>query len=99
MQFSPLINVKLSLCLTKHHAMKTYWRNEEIAPRILNRGTRWMWVVSYTPQSLYPLVKRPRYLLVRRLGGPHSRSGLGDEKKKKDPIIVPDENWTSVSIP
>jgi hypothetical protein len=27
--------VKLSLCLTKHHAMKTYWRSGGIAPRIL----------------------------------------------------------------
>jgi hypothetical protein len=23
------------LCLTKHHAMKTYWRNGGVAPRIL----------------------------------------------------------------
>jgi hypothetical protein len=27
--------VKLSLCLTKHHAMKTYWGSGVIAPRIL----------------------------------------------------------------
>jgi len=27
-------------CLIKHHAMKTYWRNESIAPRILDLGTR-----------------------------------------------------------
>jgi hypothetical protein len=27
--------VKLSLYLTKHHAMKTYWRSADIAPRIL----------------------------------------------------------------
>jgi hypothetical protein len=25
----------LSLCLTKHHAMKTYWGSGGIAPRIL----------------------------------------------------------------
>jgi hypothetical protein len=30
-----------SLCLTKHHAMKTYWGSEGIAPRILDLGTRW----------------------------------------------------------
>jgi len=31
----------LSLCLTKHHAMKTYWGNGGIAPSILwPRGTR-----------------------------------------------------------
>jgi hypothetical protein len=28
------VNVKLSLCLIKHHAMKSYW-GEGIAPRIL----------------------------------------------------------------
>jgi hypothetical protein len=33
--------VKLSLCLTKHHAIKAYWGTGVIAPRILNLGTRW----------------------------------------------------------
>jgi hypothetical protein len=32
---------KLSLCLTKHHARKTYWGIGGIAPRILDLGTRW----------------------------------------------------------
>jgi hypothetical protein len=38
--------VKLSLCLTKHHAMKTYWGSGSgrVAPRILDLGTRWKWV-------------------------------------------------------
>jgi hypothetical protein len=32
----------LSLCLTKHHAMKTYWWSGGIAPRILDiDSTRW----------------------------------------------------------
>jgi hypothetical protein len=30
-----MVKVKLSLCLTKHHAMKAYWWSEDIAPRIL----------------------------------------------------------------
>jgi hypothetical protein len=29
------VKVKLSLCLTKHHAMKTYWGSGGIAPHIL----------------------------------------------------------------
>jgi hypothetical protein len=33
-------------------------------------------MVSFTPRSLYPQGKRPRYPLGRRLGGPQSRSGL-----------------------
>jgi len=49
--------VKVSLCLTKHHAMKLYLLIkhhtmkiycgiEGIAPCILNLSTRWRWVVS-----------------------------------------------------
>jgi hypothetical protein len=38
-----IIEVKenLSLCSTKHNAMKTYKGSEGIAPRILDLGTRW----------------------------------------------------------
>jgi hypothetical protein len=35
------VKVKLSLCLAKHHAMKTYWGIGGIAPRILDLGTGW----------------------------------------------------------
>jgi hypothetical protein len=34
------LKVKLSLCLTKHHATKTYRGSGGIAPRILDLGTR-----------------------------------------------------------
>jgi hypothetical protein len=37
-----------------------------IAPRVLNCGTRWRWVVSFTPWFLYSW-----YPLDSRLGGPH----------------------------
>jgi hypothetical protein len=33
--------VNLSLFLSKHHDMKTYWGSGGIAPRILDLGTRW----------------------------------------------------------
>jgi hypothetical protein len=33
--------VKFSLCLTKHHVMKTYRGSGGIAPSILDLGTRW----------------------------------------------------------
>jgi hypothetical protein len=36
------VKVKLSLCLTKHHAMKTYWGSGGIALYILDLGTRWI---------------------------------------------------------
>jgi hypothetical protein len=41
--------VKLSLCLTKYHAMKTCWGSGDTAPCILDLGIRWRWVVSFTP--------------------------------------------------
>jgi hypothetical protein len=56
-----------------------------IAPRINNLGTRWRWVVSFTPRPLYPQGKSPRYPLQRRLGGPQSRSGRGGEEKNSQP--------------
>jgi hypothetical protein len=34
------LKVNLSLCLTKHHAMKTYWGSGGIAPLILDLGPR-----------------------------------------------------------
>jgi hypothetical protein len=35
------VKVKLSLCLTKHHAMKACWGSGGIAPHILDLCTRW----------------------------------------------------------
>jgi hypothetical protein len=77
--------VKLSLCLTKHHAMKTYWGSGGLTSHILDLGTRWRWVVSFTPRPLYPQGKSPWYPLDRRLGGPQSRSGHGGEEKNSQP--------------
>jgi hypothetical protein len=54
------VKAKLSLCLTKHHAMKAYWGSGGIAPRIPDLGTRWRWVVSFTPRQLYPQEKIER---------------------------------------
>jgi len=34
------VNVKVSMCLNKHHAMRTHWGNGGIASRILDLGTR-----------------------------------------------------------
>jgi hypothetical protein len=80
------VKVKLSLCLTKHHAIRTYWGSGGIAPRILDLGTRWRWVVSFTPQSLYPQGKSTWYPLDRRMGGPQSHSGRGGEEVNSQPL-------------
>jgi hypothetical protein len=72
--------VKLPLCLTNHHTMKTYWG-------ILDLGTRWRWVVSSTPRPSLPQGKSLRYPLDRRLSGPQSRSGRGGEEKNSQPPL------------
>jgi hypothetical protein len=64
------VKVKLSLCSTKYHAMKTYRGRGGIAPRILSLGARWRWVFSFTPRPLYSWGKDYRYELDRRLGWP-----------------------------
>jgi hypothetical protein len=43
------VKVKLSLCF--NCAMKAYWGSEGIAPQF-DLGTRWRWVVSFTPRPL-----------------------------------------------
>jgi hypothetical protein len=66
-----------------------------IAPRILDLGTKWRWLVSFTLRPLYPQGKSPWYPWDRRLGGLQSRSGRGGEKKiplphrDSNPIIQP----------
>jgi len=63
-----MVKVKLSLCLTKHHTMKTYWgggvnsSTHSLTPP-LGGG-----VVSFTPRPLYPQRKSSWYPLDRRLG-------------------------------
>jgi len=53
--------------LIEHHAMKAYCRSGGIALLILDLGTRWSWVVSFTIRPLYPQGKSPSYPLDRRL--------------------------------
>jgi hypothetical protein len=81
--------LKLSLCLNKHHTMKTYllfnnapshktyWGSGGIVPPIRKLSTRWRRVVSLTPRPL-----RPLYLLYRRLGGTQIQSGRSGTDKK-----------------
>jgi hypothetical protein len=72
--------------LTEHHAMNAYWESGGIAPRIIDLGTIWRWVVSFTPRQLYPQGKGSWYPLDRRLSGPQSRYGRGGEEKNSQPL-------------
>jgi hypothetical protein len=61
------------------------WRYSSTFPDL---GTRWRWVVSFTPMPLCRRGKSLRYPLERRLGRPQSRSGrCGGEKNLALPEI------------
>jgi hypothetical protein len=53
------IKVKLSLCLTKHHTINTYWGSGGRASHILDLSTRWRWVASFKLRLLYPWERAP----------------------------------------
>jgi len=89
------LKVKLSLCLTKHHAMKMYW-DGGIVPLIFDLGTTRRWVFSFTPWPLYPRGKSPRYVSDRRRGWHQSRSEGGGEEKR---LPARTGNWTPVEQP
>jgi len=65
--------------------MKAYWGNGAISPHILDIGTRWRRVVSFTPQG-----KGPCYPLDRSLGGPQSWPGCGGEEKNSQSLPGPE---------
>jgi hypothetical protein len=57
--YSTFTKLKLSLCLTKHHAMKTYWGSGGKFQALFDIGTIRRWVVSFkSPAALLP-VKEP----------------------------------------
>jgi hypothetical protein len=50
--------------LAKHHAMKVYCGSGDIAPCILDLGTRWKWLISFMHWPLYPQGKSPGTLWI-----------------------------------
>jgi hypothetical protein len=79
------VKVKLSLCFNWapcHWGVLGEWRYSSTQ----YLGTRWRWVVSFTPMRFYPQWKIPWYPMDRRLGGPQSRSGRGGEEKNPQPL-------------
>jgi hypothetical protein len=46
--------------------MKAYWGSRGISP-LIDLGTTWRGVVSFTPRLLYPQGRSPSYPLDRRL--------------------------------
>jgi hypothetical protein len=61
------------------HTMRTQNSSTGIDSLILMLGARWRWVVKNMPRPFYPW-EGSRYLLNRRLCGPHNWSGqFGEE--------------------
>jgi hypothetical protein len=60
--------------------MKTYgeWR---YSSTILDLGTSWRWVVSFTPRPLFPRGNRSRYVFDKSLSGRQSWYGRRGEEK------------------
>jgi hypothetical protein len=80
------VKVKFPLCLNsapRHEGILGEWRYSSTHSDL---DIRWRWVVIFTPRPLYPQGKVPWYPLDRRLGGPQSRSGGGDEEKNPRPL-------------
>jgi hypothetical protein len=87
--------VKLSLCLTN-----SALRHEGVGgsgcidPCLLDLGTSWSWVVSFSTRLLYPRGKSPRHPSDKKPGEPHSRSGRRGENSwpyrdsTSDPSVV-----------
>jgi hypothetical protein len=77
--------------------MKTYGEYR-YSTKILDLGTRWKWVVSFTPRPLHPWGKSPNYPLERRLGVPQSRSGRCGVKKNHFSLPGTELRWSSLSL-
>jgi hypothetical protein len=80
------VKVQLFLCFNWAPRLGGVLRSGGIAQRILDLGSRWRWVVSFTARSPYSQGKSPWYPLVRRLGGPQSRSWRGGKENNSQPL-------------
>jgi len=64
-------------------AIKTCRGRRDIAPHILNLGTRWRRQHAVTPRPLYLQGQKPQYSSNRRTVGPQNRSGDFVDRKTK----------------
>jgi hypothetical protein len=75
--------------LTEHHSLKAYWGSGGIPPRILDLGTRYSWVVGFTPRGRAPG--------THWIGGwVCPRAGMDAVMKREIPTPYRDSNpWSS----
>jgi hypothetical protein len=84
-----LSKVKLSLCFNWKSCHEDVLGNGGVAPHILDLGSRWRWVVSFTPRPLNPRERAPFTHWIGGWVGPGA--GLVALVKKK----IPDPCWVS----
>jgi hypothetical protein len=82
----PIVKVRaevdLSLCLTKHHALKTYWGSGRIDPQVFNLGTRGEGSASGLRRFI-PERRVPGTHWIRGcVDGPQGRSGRSGDVRK-----------------
>jgi hypothetical protein len=79
----------------------TPWRRmkKRYSYTILDLGTRWRWVVNFTPRPLQRQGKSPRDPLFRRLCGPQSRSGRCGVENNLLPLPGIEPRPTTARIP
>jgi len=76
------------------------WGSGCTVPLILNLGTRWEWVVSFTTWPLYSQGKKPQYLLTRRLGGTQYQFGCFWNVKNLLHLLEMNHNfWNQLCCP
>jgi hypothetical protein len=68
------------VCVIKHDGHEDGWDSEGIASDI-NLGTRWRWVVRFTPRPLYPQRNSLQHSFHRIHGGSQSWAGHCSENK------------------
>jgi hypothetical protein len=79
------VKVKLSPCLTKHHAMKTHWGVEVWLHAFFDLGTRWGWAVSFRLRPFYPQGRSPH----THCTGGWVRSRAEEKNSQSPPGIEP----------
>jgi hypothetical protein len=87
------VKVKLSLCLIKYHAMKTY-AGDGIASSFLDVGITWRWGVSFTPRPLYPQGKSSG---THRTGGGWTSESVLTLWRTENLLLLPQIEFRSSS--
>jgi hypothetical protein len=86
------VKVKLSLWFNRTPRHGGVLGSGGIGPRVLVLGTRWRWVVSFTPRKLYPRKRAPA---THWIGGRTGLRAVLDAVAKRN-IPSPAENRTPI---